>query len=166
MQEEVNSKTVAISVQASKVSMQTMFKVAQAAIRDIENKKKEQKSKSLNKGKQTTKKKMTVNEFTKKYDGLKTVEIDDSNIKSFEKYARKYNLEYALKKDKITDPPTFVLFFKGKDTDMISQAFKEMINDNMVTKKPSLLETLKKFSEKALGINKDKTRHKHKEQSL
>ena len=40
MQEEVNSKTVAISVQASKVSMQTMFKVAQAAIRDIENKKK------------------------------------------------------------------------------------------------------------------------------
>ncbi len=42
MQEEVNSKTVAISVQASKVSMQTMFKVAQAAIRDIENKKKEQ----------------------------------------------------------------------------------------------------------------------------
>ena len=109
---------------------------------------------------------MTVNEFTKKYNGLKTVEIDESNIKSFEKYARKYNLEYALKKDKITDPPTFVLFFKGIDTDMISQAFKEMINDNMITKKPSLLETLKKFSEKALGINKDKTKHKYKEQGL
>lgn len=164
MQEEVNSKTVAISVQASKVSMQTMLKVAQAAIRDIENKKKEKKTKTLNK--ESTKKKMSVNEFTKKYDGLKTVEIDDTNMKSFEKYARKYNLEYALKKDKATDPPTFVLFFKGKDTDMISQAFKEMINDNMVTKKPSLIETLKKFSEKALGINKDKTRYKDKEQSL
>ena len=166
MQEEVNSKTVAISVQASKVSMQTMLKVAQAAIKDIENKKKEQKSKSLNKDNQITKKKMSVNEFTQKYDGLKTVEIDDSNIKSFEKYARKYNLEYALKKDKTTNPPTFVIFFKGKDTDMISRAFKEMINDNMVTKKPSLIETLRKFSEKVPGINKDKTRHKHKEQSL
>ncbi|MGO3752041.1 MAG: PcfB family protein [Peptoniphilaceae bacterium] len=164
MQDEVNTKTVAISIQASKVTMQTLYKIARHITEETKQKQNMIKTKQQNKG--TKKKKMTVKELSKKYDGLKTVDIDDDNIKGFEKYARKYNLEYALKKDAGKEPPTYVIFFKGKDTDMIERAFKDLINDSAKVKKPSLITKLHQFAEKALKKNKDKTRNKHQEQSL
>ena len=36
--------------------------------------------------------------------GVSSVEVTDGNIKSYERLARKYNDDFAVKKDKTTDP--------------------------------------------------------------
>ena len=48
--------------------------------------------------------------------------MTDGNIKSFERVVRKYNIDFAVKKDKTTDPPKYVVFFKGRDADAVAQA--------------------------------------------
>ena len=48
--------------------------------------------------------------------------MTDGNIKSFERVARKYNVDFAVKKDKTTVPPKYVVFFKGRDADAVAQA--------------------------------------------
>ena len=53
--------------------------------------------------------------------GVSSIEVTDGNIKSFERVARKYNVDFAVKKDKTTDPPKYVVFFKGRDADAVSQ---------------------------------------------
>ena len=44
--------------------------------------------------------KVTVKELAKQNAGMVNIEITNKNIKSFERYARKYGINYALKKDK------------------------------------------------------------------
>ena len=45
--------------------------------------------------------------------------------RSFEKYARKYDIDYCLKKDRSAEPPKYYVFFKAKEVDSITAAFKE-----------------------------------------
>ena len=53
--------------------------------------------------------------------GVSSIEVTDGNIKSLERIAGKYNVDFAVKKDKTTDPPKYVVFFKGRDADAVSQ---------------------------------------------
>ena len=53
--------------------------------------------------------------------GVSSIEVTDGNIKSFERVARKYNVDFAVKKDKTTEPPKYLVFFKGRDADAVSQ---------------------------------------------
>ena len=45
---------------------------------------------------------------------LSNIEITDKNIKSFEKYARKYEVDYCLKKDCSMEPPRYYVFLGQK----------------------------------------------------
>ena len=56
---------------------------------------------------------------------LSNIEITDKNIKSFEKYARKYEVDYCLKKDCSMEPPRYYVFFGAKDEAGMTAAFKE-----------------------------------------
>lgn len=56
---------------------------------------------------------------------LSNIEVTDGNIRSFEKYARKYDIDYCLKKDRSAEPPKYYVFFKAKEVDSITAAFKE-----------------------------------------
>ena len=72
--------------------------------------------------------------------------MTDGNIKSFEWVARKYNVDFAVKKDKTTNPPKYVVFFKGRDADAVAQAFKEFVYGNEKRKgRTSVREKLKRF---------------------
>ena len=46
--------------------------------------------------------------------------------KSFERTASKYGLDFALKKDVSVEPPSYLVFFKGRDVDVMTAAFKEL----------------------------------------
>ena len=56
---------------------------------------------------------------------LLILRLTDGNIRSFEKYARKYDIDYCLKKDRSAEPPKYYVFFKAKEVDSITAAFKE-----------------------------------------
>ena len=57
--------------------------------------------------------------------GVSSIEVTEGNIKSFERVARKYNIDFSVKKDKTCEPPKYLVFFKGRDADDLAQAFKE-----------------------------------------
>ena len=89
-------------------------------------------------------------------------EVTDSNIKSFERVARKYNVDFAVKKDKTMEPPKYLVFFKGKDADVIAQAFKEFVKVNeKKQQRPSLRQKLKGL-QKIIAQNKNKERSREK----
>jgi hypothetical protein len=165
MQEQVNEKTIAFQVNAAKLTANELKKLIALYLRH-------QNQKKMNKkGIKSVKPlgKTTLEKLSKKHDGLKNIEITEKNIKDFEKVAQKYNLEYALKKDVQSNPPTYFVFFKGKDLDVIDFAFKEYLKSSLEkTKdvKPSLKAALKEMVEKAKKLNKVKAKKPQKEQSL
>ncbi len=57
--------------------------------------------------------------------GVTNIEITDKNIKDFERIARKYGVDFALKKDKTGEIPKYLVFFKARDADALTAAFKE-----------------------------------------
>lgn len=58
---------------------------------------------------------------------LDSIEVSDSNIGDFLKTARKYDVDFALKRDKSTSPPTYHVFFSAAKTEDFKKAFTEYI---------------------------------------
>lgn len=102
MQEEVTQKTIALVIKTAKLDAN----VLKAAMRMYLNHRRQKAQKTH--GKTSVKK--LVGEGV----GVASIEVTDGNIKFFERVARKYNVDFAVKKDKTTDPPKYVVFFKGR----------------------------------------------------
>lgn len=94
MQEEVTQKTVTFCIRATKITADLLKKVLVAYLRHQRQKSVEKKAQK-NQPKQG---KVTVKELAKQNAGMVNIEITNKNIKSFERYARKYGINYALKK--------------------------------------------------------------------
>ena len=160
LQEEVTEKSIAFVAKNNKMTLSVLKTLISVYLKEKEKQKR-------SKGQTIKRKKISLKELSKQYDGLKSIEINENNIKGFEKTAKKYGIEYALKKDKTTDPPTYIVFFKGKDTDILDTAFREFIGNEMdKDKRPSLKQALNKMKEISKSLNKDKVKKKHQEQSL
>ena len=91
------------------------------------------------------------------------------NIKAFESTAKKYGIDFALKKDATETPPRYLVFFKGRDADALTAAFKEFSAKKLTQdKKPSIRKALAAFREKAKELNasRQQTKNKDREVSL
>ena len=113
MQDEVNEKTIALYIKTGKLTAQTL----QKAMKAILSKGKKELSKPPQ-GKQSLKQLMKQNA------GVSNIEITKDNIKAFESTAKKYGIDFALKKDTTETPPRYLVFFKGRDADALTAAFK------------------------------------------
>ena len=158
MQDEVNEKVVALSIKGSKLTAEMLQKAMKAL---------------LAKGKQQIGKqphgKQTLKQLMKQNAGVSNIEITDGNIKAFESTAKKYGIDYALKKDTTEQPPRYLVFFKGRDADALTAAFKEFSAKKLDReKKPSIRKALAAFREKAKELNasRQQTKHKDREVSL
>ena len=118
MQEEVQSKTVTLSINATKLTARTLKQALSKFLAYKSSKHKETKDVTPH-GKQS------VKQLARQNQGLTNIEITDKNIKDFDRVARKYGVDYALKKDKTSTPPKYLVFFKAKDADALTAAFKE-----------------------------------------
>lgn len=158
MQEEVNQKVIALSIRSAKLTANVLKEAMKMYLNHRKNKK------------QTSHGKTSVKKLVGDGYGASTIEINEGNIKSFQKAARKYNVDFAVKKDKTVSPPKYLVFFKGKDTDVITQAFKEFVFENEKNKdKVSIKEKLQHFKQVvAERMSKECQREKKKtrEESL
>jgi hypothetical protein len=78
---------------------------------------------------------------------LADIEIP-GDIGAFKRTARKYNVDYAAKRDDSATPPNWVIFFKAKDSKAIESAFNEYSRAVLHHKdKPSMLKRLEHFKE-------------------
>ena len=139
MQEEITGKAVALIVDGAKMSEQVLEKVLQKFLEAQKNK-----SPKMHRGKQTLKQLAGQNA------GLANIEISDRNIKAFTHVAKKYHVDFALKKDTTAEHPRYLVFFKSRDADAITAAFQEFASRKMSREeKPSIRERLTQAKEQA-----------------
>lgn len=159
MQEEVENRSVALAINTTKLTAN----VLRAAILKYLSARNNKKAKEpvIPHGKQS------VKDLAKQDQGLSNIEVTDKNIKSFERVAKKYGVDFAIKKDKSVTPPKYLVFFKGRDADAITSAFTEFTAKTMKkAARPSVLAQLKKFTELVKNTLTDRVKSKNKEQSL
>lgn len=154
MQEEVEQRTLTLVINGTKFSGRVLKSAVSKFVAFCRN----QKAKKVNihpKGKQS------VKQLTQQGQGVNTMEIDDANLRQFERIARKYGVDYAVRRDKDAEPPRFLVFFKARDADAISAAFKEFLNTKeRKSERPSLLQKLRDI---VPVVGAPKERHKELE---
>ncbi len=114
MQEETNEKTIALYIKTGKLTAQQLQKAMKALLAQM---KKQHDRQKIPHGKQTLKQLMKQNA------GVSNIEITKDNIKAFESTAKKYGIDFALKKDSTETPPRYLVFFKGRDADALKACF-------------------------------------------
>lgn len=158
MQEEIENKTLSLIINTSKFTERTLATAFAKALKLGWNKAKEH-YQAKPQGRQSVKQLIGQNQ------GVSNIEITDSNIKSFERVARKYGVDFALKKDKSGDIPKYLVFFKARDADALTAAFKEYTAKEVrraSKDRPSVLEQLRALKAKVLTLTPDKSRSKDK----
>ena len=159
MQEEVENRSVALVISGTKLTARTLKSAILKYLAWRKNKK--VKEPVIPRGKQS------VKNLAKQDQGLSNIEVTDKNIKSFERVAKKYGVDFAIKKDKSLSPPKYLVFFKGRDADAITSAFTEFTAKTMKkAERPSALAQLKKFAQLVKNSITDRVKSKIKEQSL
>ena len=139
MQEEVTGKSVALIIDGAKMSEQVLEKALQKFLEAQKNK-----SPKMHRGKQTLKQLAGQNA------GFANLEISDKNIKALTHGAKKYHVDFALKKDTTAEQPRYLVFFKSRDADAITAAFQEFASRKMGRdEKPSIRERLAQAREQA-----------------
>lgn len=158
MQEEVEGRTVALAINGTKLTARTL---KAAMLKYLAWRKDKKSYPKIPQGKQS------VKDLAKQNQGMTNIEITDKNIKSFEQSARKYGVDFAIKKDKSVTPPKYLVFFKGRDADAITAAFTDFTAKMMKkSERPSVLSQLKKFTELVKNAVPSKVKNKDREQSL
>lgn len=148
IQEEVTQKTIALVVSATKMTSRILAQAMQIYLQSRNNK-----SNEIPKGKQS------LADLEKQNAALSNIEITNKNIGSFNRTAKKYEIDFALKKDRTKEPPLYYVFFKGRDEERISMAFNEYSQKILKRKeKKSVREELKqeKAAEKAQNRQREK----------
>ncbi len=173
MQEEVDEKTLALIISSAKLTAsefrQALGKLSQkldekSKVLEAEQLEARKTVKSKKEDKKEARKafqpgKKTLNEMMREGAELTNIEITDNNIRSFEKVARKYGITYSLKKDRSSDPPRYLVFFRAKDVDVMEAAFKEYTGATLPLEKKR---SIRKRLQKAIGISKTKHREREK----
>ena len=160
MQEEVESRTVTLIISGGKLTGR-LFKAAVSkylAHRKAVKQKREAAKDVKPQGKQTVKQLIGQNA------GVSNIEVSDSNIRGFDRVARKYGIDYAVKKDRSVSPPKYMVFFKARDADALTAAFTEYSRKAVKREKerPSVLSKLRDFIALTKNRTVDHTRNKDK----
>jgi len=154
LQDQINEKSVALVIKGGKLTGKMLAKALRKLLSEMGKQHKKQLSPH---GKQS------VKQLVKQGSGVSNIEITDKNIKSFNRVARKYGVDFALKKDATEAPPKWLVFFKARDADALTSAFKEFSAKSLrKRKKSSLLAQLNKFKEIAKNAVVDRVKNKNR----
>lgn len=123
MQDEVNEKTMALCIKGGKISAQILKTALTKLLAEIEKKK--QQSKKMGEQNRCKRGKQSIKNLQQSGAQLTNIVVTDNNIKSFDRVARKYGIDYSLKKAEKEGKTEYLVFFKAKDVDVMTAAFKE-----------------------------------------
>lgn len=154
MQEEATQKTISISVRTTKMTAKVL--------QEVLNKFLELAKKQILK---PAKGEQSVKDLVKTNASLSNIEITDGNIGAFKKTAKKYGVDFALKKDKTESPPKYLVFFKGANIDVMQQAFKEFAHKKN-REKTSIISQLKQGKKEIQNKKPELERSNKKERGM
>ena len=152
MQEEVEQKTFNLMVSTAKLTGRKLLEAGRAALKQHQE--------------MSAPHRQSVRTLLRQNRGVSSVEISKTGIRGFERYAKKYGIDYAIRKDNSEIPPRYLVFFNAPDADAFNAAFKEysasLLNK---AKKPSVLEKLHELMQAAAELP-GKVRNKEQERGL
>lgn len=162
MQEEVENRAVTLAIRTGKLTGEILKDAISKYLAYIKSKNKETDTRFVKpSGKQT------VKELVGQNQGVSNIEVTEKNIKGFERIARKYGVDYALKKDNSGDIPKYLVFFKARDADALTAAFTEYTRKKeKKLEKPSVIQLIRNLKSKERSKDKSKVRNKDKELEL
>ncbi len=146
MQEEVEKKTANFAIQTTKLTFRALYHLW----KKFRAHQKEKKAEARCEDSQPTQGKQSIKELIGQGDGVDKVDIAKVGLRDFQKTANKYGVDFAIVKDKNSDPPRYTVFFKAKDAKAIDRvmadyAAKELKRENKA--RPSILKKLEKFKD-------------------
>jgi hypothetical protein len=161
MQDEVNTKVIALVIKGGRISAEVLEKALKKFVEEIEKAQKQASRPKTYRGKQS------IKHLVEQNAAISNIEVTDGNIKSFEHTARKYGIDYALKKDTSEQPPRYLVFFKGRDVDVMTQAFKEFSARTIKQKeKPSLRQKLSRQKKQSKSQHREQAKVKSKDRGV
>ena len=159
MQEEVENRTLTLVVSGTKFTGR-LFKAAISKYMAHRREKKLNKQRGRD-SPVTPKGKQTVKQLIGQNQGV------SPSIRDFERIARKYGVDYAVKKDRSASPPKYLIFFKARDADALTAAFSEYTQKKVKkadrSERPSVLEKLAQFKELVKSAVVDRAHRKEPE---
>ena len=162
MQDEVNEKTMALCIKGGKISAQILKAALTKLLSEIEKKK--QQSKKMGKGQCKRTGKQSIKSLQRSGAQITNIVVTDNNIKSFDRVARKYGIDYSLKKVEQEGKSEYLVFFKAKDVDIMTAAFKEYTSETLKKqKRESVRQKLEKVKEE-LSNHRQLKKEKKREQ--
>ena len=144
MQEEVENRTLTLAVNGTKFT----GRMLKAAIGKYMAHRREVKQQKNRDGPVVHHGKQSVKQLVGQGQGVDSIELTDPSTREFDRIARKYGVDYAIKRDRGSDPPRFLIFFKGRDNDAITAAFQEYAGKKVKkASRPSVLQKLAVFKD-------------------
>lgn len=162
MQEEIENRTVNLAISTTKLTARGIIRLAAKGLAYIKRKSHEAALKNKKPdGRQT------IQQLIGQNQGVTNIDISQTDLKGFEKYARKYGVDYAITKDKSVFPPKYLVFFKARDADAMTAAFNAYSAEVLAkSKRPSTLSKLHKLIDAVKSIpTKVTSRDKQRKQS-
>ena len=99
---------------------------------------------------------VSMKELQKQYGDLRSINIDDSSTRQFERIARKYRVKYKVYR---LEKGKYQIFFKAPNDEAMQAAFKAYAVQKLKkAQRPSVLQKLQKFKElvKAPSVGREK----------
>ena len=157
MQEEVESKTVTLIVSGTKLT----GRLLKAAIsKYLAHRKEVKQSASLDSKDSGVKQygKISMAEIEKQFGDSKRIDLKDKGLSEFDRCARKYCVQYAVRKN---SKGSYELFFKAPSSENMDSAFREYTVKRLKkAQRPSVLAKLQKFKEQVKNAVGDRTKRK------
>ena len=162
MQEEVENRTVNLAISTTKLTGRSLVNAFRAYLNHRRNVKARKASIQDTHivGEQT------IDQLLGQNQGATNIEIEKTEIAGFKRILNKYGVDYAITKDRSQEPPSYLVFFKARDGDALTAAFKEY-SAAMAKKaeRPSMLELLAKMKVLVASLPR-KVREKAQERDL
>lgn len=149
MQDEVREKSVALVIRTGKAGAKLTEEVLKCAIRQY-----------LKQAAEPPLGRQSIKSLVRQGRGVRSIEITDKNIRSFERVGRKYGITYAVKKN--IEKGRYIVLFRAGDEDALNAAFAEYTAKTLGRRKgkPSILHQLACFQgregKEAPGRGKDR----------
>ena len=155
MQEEVNEKTISLCIKGGKITAKILKAALIKLLAEMDKKKKQQE-----KGKGQCKRtgRQSIKSLQRSGAQITNIVVTDNNIKSFDRVARKWNVDYAFYQ---TEPGKYLLFFKSGQADAMTACFSEYsrkVLDKAKSRQPTIPEQMKQ-AEQQLAKEKPPKEH-------
>ncbi|MCL2445958.1 MAG: PcfB family protein [Oscillospiraceae bacterium] len=150
-QDQINEKNCCLIIRGGTLTSRTLARAMQSFLHAPKS--------SAKLGKQS------IRQLAKSGAKLENIPVGSDNIKDFERVARKYSISFAVRRDISEDPLRHLVFFKSRDADSMTAAFREFSAGQLGCEKErlSLRQALQQALEKVQAQVLTKTRTKEHE---